>query len=133
MTEFWWGVLSLPIIVLAAAAAVGATIGAWHLIDQWSQARWRKLPPVEMPVQYGDPKGWNGWTLGKSGTRGAFLSLLLTGMKGFTVRITSGLAIMVVYGTDKRDQQRSAILYRALDKAMADVCKEMEDERPQES
>lgn len=127
MSEFWWGVLSLPIIIVAVAAAVAAVLGTWHLIDAWSEARWRKLPPVAMPEKYGTPKGFNGWTNGDSGRRGAFISLLLTGMKGFGFRVTSNIGVLVIYGATKSDQQRAKILHRALEKAMVEVSKDNDD------
>lgn len=124
MSEFWWGVLALPIIAVAVAAAVGAVIGAWILIDKWSVDRWSKLPPVELPVKFSRPWGGGGWTPGYAGKRGAYTSLLLTTMKGFTIRITSGIAIQVIYGGGKLDIQRSKLLLRALEKAMVDVSEE---------
>lgn len=128
MSEFWWGVLALPIIAVAVAAAVGAVIGAWLIIDKWSEARWRKLPPIDLPDKHFYPWGGSGWLPGHSGLRGGYLSLLLTGMKGFTIRVTGSVGIIFVWGSDKSNQQRAKLLRRALDKAMVDVSKEAEDD-----
>ena len=43
MNAFWWGVLALPLAVLALAAVVAAVFGSWLLLEKWSAYRWRKL------------------------------------------------------------------------------------------
>lgn len=39
MSDFWWGVLALPLILVAIATAVAIVLGAWLLMERWSERR----------------------------------------------------------------------------------------------
>lgn len=119
MSEFWWGVLALPLIALAIAAGVAAIFGSWLLLEKWSASRWRKLEPINMPRAIGKEMGL--WTAGEIGLRGAFASVILAGGEVRSLRLGSA-ALFLAWG--KPDKANSRKIQRALSKALLEVAKE---------
>lgn len=39
MSDFWWGVVALPLIALTAAITVYAVLGAWLVAEHWFERR----------------------------------------------------------------------------------------------
>lgn len=118
MSDFWWGVLALPLGALTLSAAVAALFGSWLLLEKWATSRWRKLEPVKLPEAFA--KDLDFWTVGDLGKRGAFASIVLAGGTVRMLRIGSG-AIFLVGG--KPDEANSRMIQRALQKALLDVAK----------
>ena len=119
MSEFWWGVLALPIIALAIAAAVAALFGSWLLLEKWEAGRWRKLEPVKMPEEIGSEMKL--WTQGDIGLRGSFASVVLAGGQVRTLRIGSA-ALFLAWG--KPEPAASRKINNALKNALLEVAKQ---------
>jgi hypothetical protein len=119
MSEFWWGVLSLPIIAVAVAAAASAVFGGWLLIEKWSIGRWHKISAAETPHMCGTPK-FPMWAAPNLGRLGAYTSLMAAGARGFDISIGAGKAIIFVSATAK-DAQRARLISRAIERAMIDI------------
>jgi len=119
VSEFWWGVLALPVIALALAAVSAAVFGGWLLIEKWSAGRYRKLEPVRMPEAIGGELKL--WTMGEMGLRGTFASVVLSGGQVRTLRLGSA-ALFIAWGKpDRRDAKK---MQRALQNALQEVAKE---------
>ena len=121
MTEFWWGILALPLIALALAAAIAALFGSWLLLEKWSAGRFRKLEPVRMPEALGGEMQI--WTQGDLGLRGGFASVILAGGEVRTLRLGSA-ALFLAWG--KPDKAESRKIQRALLKALLEIAKDGE-------
>lgn len=119
MSEFWWGVLALPLIALAVAAAVAAVFGSWLLLEQWSAARFRKLEPIKMPEALGGEMEL--WTMGDLGLRGAFASVILSGAQVRTLRLGSA-ALFLAWG--KPDKAATKKIQKALQRTLHEIAKE---------
>lgn len=119
MTEFWWGVLALPIIALAVAAAAAAVFGGWLLVEKWFEGRWKKLNAVSLPEAIGDSE-MRLWTSGDLGIRGAFASVILSGGQVRGLRLGSA-ALFFAWG--KNDDKDSRMIQRALRDALFEVAK----------
>jgi hypothetical protein len=119
VTEFWWGVLALPLIALALSAAAAAVFGTWLLLEKWSAGRYRKLEPVQMPEAVGGELKL--WTMGDLGLRGAFASVVLSGGQVRMLRLGSA-ALILAWG--KPDSQDTKKIQRALQRALQEVAKE---------
>jgi len=119
MTEFWWGVLALPIIAAAVAVAAGAVFGAWLLVEKWFEGRWKRLKPVSLPEAIGDSE-MRLWTSGDLGMRGAFASVILAGGKVRGLRLGSA-ALFFAWG--KNDGKDSRMIQKALRNALFEVVK----------
>jgi len=119
MSEFWWGVLALPIIALAIAAGVAAIFGSWLLLEKWTASRWKKLEPVRLPEAIGGELKM--WTMGDLGLRGSFASVVLAGGQVRTLRIGSA-AIFFAWG--KPDEAATRKIQTALRNALYEVAKE---------
>lgn len=119
MSEFWWGVLALPLIALALSAAVAAVFGSWLLLEKWSASRWRKLEPVKMPEALGGELKL--WTMGDLGLRGAFASVVLAGAQVRMLRVGSA-AIFITWGKSGKAESRK--IQAALRTALYDIAKE---------
>jgi len=39
MSDFWWGVFALPLVLLAVAVAVYAVLGSWLVLEKWAEHR----------------------------------------------------------------------------------------------
>lgn len=120
MSEFWWGVLALPLIALAVAASAGAVFGAWLLVEKWFEMRWLKLKPVELPEAIGRGE-MQLWSAGDLGVRGSFSSVMLSGGKVRGIRIGTG-AIFFAWG--KHDTKKARTIQTALRNALYEVVKE---------
>lgn len=121
MSEFWWGVLALPLIAIAIASAVAAIFGSWLLLENWSAARFRKLEPVKMPEALGGEMKL--WSQGDLGLRGGFASVILAGGQVRSLRLGSA-ALILAWG--KPDKVESRKIQRALTNALIEVAKESE-------
>lgn len=119
MSEFWWGVLALPLIALTLAAAVAALFGSWLLLEKWAESRWRKLQPVNLPEALGGEL--NLWTAGDLGLRGSFASVILAGGNVRMLRL--GPAAMF-FAWGKPDKANSRMIQTALRNALHDVAKD---------
>ena len=119
MSEFWWGVLALPLIALALSAAIASVFGSWLLLEKWSASRWRKLEPIRMPEALGGEMKL--WSAGDVGLRGSFASVILAGGQVRTLRIGSA-ALFIAWG--KPDKANSRKIQRALSRALIEVAKE---------
>jgi hypothetical protein len=121
VSEFWWGVLALPVIALAVGAAAAALLGGWLLAEKWYERRFQKLDAVRLPEEIGAK--FSIWTLGNSGARGAIAANILTRPHAFMFQpIMGGCALILVAG--KPDVKLVHLVNRSIDKALLDVCKE---------
>lgn len=118
MSDFWWGVLALPLIALVVAAAAAALFGSWLLLEKWTASRYRKLEPVELPEAFNQERDF--WTAGDLGKRGAVASIVLAGGNVHMLRIGSGA---IFFAGGKPDKANSRMIQRALQKALLDVAK----------
>lgn len=122
MSEFWWGVLALPIIVTALAAAASAVMGAWTLYEKWAIQRWTRLQEVQVPEKIGAEGRFQTWTAARTGNRGGYLSLLLAGGKGFCFRLTPGTAVLFL-SAGKADTKKARIIREALERMLSESAK----------
>lgn len=129
MSDFWWGVLALPIVVVALAVAASAAFGAWLLFEKWSAGRWASLQDIRVPEKVGRDGGFQTWTAAHSGNRGGYLSMLLAGGRGFRFRLTPSTAVLFV-SAGKTDIPRAKIIRRALDRALEEAAKAQEEIEP---
>lgn len=118
MSEFWWGVMALPIILASTAGAAAAVFGAWLTIERWARGRWGKLQPVSFPHHVGGKLDL--WTAGDLGKRGQFAASILAGgtVRGFGI---GTWAILAAGG--KPDPTASRMIEKALRAALLDVAK----------
>jgi hypothetical protein len=122
MSEFWWGVLALPLIAAALGVAAIALFGGWLLLEKWYESRFRKLESISLPEELSGRLS-SIWTLGNSGARGAVASNVLTRPHAFMFQpIMGGCALVFVAG--KPDIKLVHTVNRAIDKALLDVAKE---------
>lgn len=119
MTEFCWGVLALPLIALAVAAAAAAVFGGWLLVEKCFEGRWKKLNPVSLPEAIGDSE-MRLWSAGDLGIRGAFASVILAGGKVRGLRLGSA-ALFFAWG--KNDDKDARMIQKALRDALFEVAK----------
>lgn len=118
MTDFWWGVLALPLIALTLAAAIAAVFGSWLLLEKWARGRYRKLEPIKWPEDIGAEM--NLWTMGDLGQRGTAASTILAGAHVRMLRLGSG-AVFFAWGKPKVATGRK--IQTALRNALLDVTK----------
>lgn len=118
MSEFWWGVLALPIIVAAVAGAACLGFGAWLLIEKWFVGRYRKLEPIRFSEAFGDDHKF--WTVASLGLRGGIASLILAGAHARLVKFGSA-AVVIIWG--KPDGRATRRINTALTNAMTEVSK----------
>jgi hypothetical protein len=121
MSEFWWGVLALPIIVAALAVAAIAVFGAWCLLELWGKRRFNRLRAVKVSENAGAK--FSLWTQPQTGLRGALTSMLLTGTKGFMMQLSTSTALIILHGIPD-DPSRARILNKALERAIIECSKE---------
>jgi hypothetical protein len=53
VSDFWWGVLALPLIAVAVSAAACIVFGTWLVVEHWAEGRTRELNYD--PDDHGDP------------------------------------------------------------------------------
>ncbi|ACL42289.1 hypothetical protein Achl_4338 (plasmid) [Pseudarthrobacter chlorophenolicus A6] len=126
MSDFWWGVLALPIVVVMLAVAASAFFGAWLLYEKWSAGRWARLQEIRVPEKVGRNGGFQTWTAAHSGNRGGYLSMLLAGGRGFRFRLTPRIAVLFV-SAGKTDIERAKIIRRALDSALEEAARSQDE------
>lgn len=126
MSDFWWGVLALPIVVVALAVTASAVLGAWLLYEKWSARRWAGLQEIRIPEKIGRDGGFQTWTAAHSGNRGGYLSMLLAGGRGFRFRLTPRTAVLFV-SAGKTDIKRAKVIRRALDSALEEAVKSQDE------
>lgn len=122
MSEFWWGVLSLPIVVAALAVTASAVMGAWLLYEKWATQRWTRLQEVQVPEKIGTEGRFQTWTAARTGNRGGYLSLLLAGGRGYCFRLTPGTAVLFL-SAGKTDTKRARIIRAALERTLSESAK----------
>lgn len=118
MSDFWWGVLALPLIALTLAAAIAALFGSWLLLEKWATFRYRKLEPITWPEELGGETAL--WTAGDLGHRGTTAATILAGAHVRRLRLGSGVAI---FAWGKPEVRIGRKIHKALQKALVEVTK----------
>lgn len=122
MSEFWWGVLALPLIALVAAVGVAAVFGGWLLLEKWYEHRFNKMKPISLPRSIGGRK-LEMWTLGDLGQRGRIAANVLTRPHAFMFQVfVGGGALIYVGGTPSLAAVNT--VDRSLSRAVQEVAKE---------
>ena len=128
MSEFWWGVLALPIVLVSVAAAAAAVFGAWLLIEKWRKHRYASLSqtatwPVKSRMN-DDPTQRPLMWVGKPadlGDRGlAAVHVLLWPKVSFFIPLR-GTGIIFMRGGYKVEPQLQKNMARAIRSAMEDI------------
>ena len=94
MDNFWFGLLALPVLAIAVAAAAAALFGSWLLYEKWAKGRGLKLQEVQMPTTVSAK--FDVTTLPDFNGRDVFASLVLTSRKVRFLRLTDDTGIILV-------------------------------------
>lgn len=120
MTEFWWGVLALPLIALSVAAAAAALFSAWLLYERWVGGRLEKLAPIDIGSHVGS-ENFPIRTATRLGGRGRLAAMLLLANKAGYFRVSPNLAITFVTVQGIRSPKEIRAVQTAMEKTIDDL------------
>lgn len=120
MTEFWWGILALPLIALSVAAAAAALFGAWLLYEKWVGGRLEQLAPIDIASAIGSSK-FPLRTATRLGARGRLATMMLLANKAGYFRVSPNLAIAFVTVQGIREPKEIRAVQTAIEKTIDDL------------
>lgn len=122
MSEFWWGVLSLPIVLASIGVAAGALLGGWRALEWWYENR---IVGLRQPARFGERPGPIGFmTVSHLGDRRQIVSALAVVPRCIVVNIFPGRAVVFVGKGHKVNLAEQKRVWQAIEKAMHDIATE---------
>lgn len=126
MSEFFWGMLALPLLAVVAALAAGGIMWGWEQIDTWRERRFDKLTEVRLArpaVKLGDHQMWTKPDLGR---RGLIAANIMTRPKAYLFTPLAGIGFIFVGGMP--DVKRVLFFNRVLNDTVLEVQKREADD-----
>lgn len=111
MSDFWWGVLALPLIVLGVAVLVGTVLGTWLLAEHWAKGRTAEMnfePDWQSTAYRRTPAAW-----------------VLAAPKMRRFKLGFGCALLYVRGMNRVEKTTWQRIERAVSNSINDVDKEL--------